>query len=142
MTDGVTDYLSWPGLTHVWHMKKTVAKDGETKTTESVGIVRLPKHILGERAIAEAVSEYIRGHWGIETSLHGKRDTSFGEDRSMIRKGHAPQTMAILRNIVTSIFHRGTVRNFKSAMRKFAADPTELFEFLGLITATQPAIAA
>jgi len=142
VTDGVTDYLSWPGLTHVWHMKKTVAKDGETKTTESVGIVRLPKHILGERAIAEAVSEYIRGHWGIETSLHGKRDTSFGEDRSMIRKGHAPQTMAILRNIVTSIFHRGTVRNFKSAMRKFAADPTELFEFLGLITATQPAIAA
>lgn len=66
----------------------------------------------------------------------------FGEDKSMIRKAHAPQTMAILRNIVTSIFHRGTVRNFKSAMRKFAANPSELFDFLGLTAVAQTAIVA
>jgi len=142
VSNGLTDYVSWPGLTHVWFMKKTVRKDGETVTTESVGIVCLPEKIIGERAIAEAVAEYIRGHWGIETRLHKQRDVVFGEDKSMIRTGHAPQTMAILRNIVTSIFHRGTVRNFKSAMRKFAADPSELFDFLGLTTAVQPAIAA
>jgi predicted transposase YbfD/YdcC len=128
----ITDYLSWPGLTRVWWMKKTVIQDGKTTMTESVGIVGLPEAILGNKAIAETVSDYIRGHWSIETRLHKQRDAVFNEDKSMIRTGHAPQTMAILRNIVTSIFHRGTVRNFKSAMRKFAADPTELFDFLGL----------
>ena len=138
----ITDYLAWPGLTHVWYMKKTVRGKGGTAVTESVGIVRLPETILQGNDLATAVSGYIRGHWGIETRLHKQRDSVFGEDSSMIRKGHAPQTMAVLRNIVTSIFHRGAVRNFKSAMRKFAADPSELFEFLGLTGVTQPCLAA
>ncbi len=125
-------YLSWPGVTHVWEMKKTVVKNGEKTVTISVGITRIPPGILDKEKAAEQISGYIRGHWGIENRLHRQRDVVFNEDKSTIRKGHAPQTMAILKNIVTSIFHRGTVRNFKSAMRKFAADPEELFSFLGL----------
>lgn len=131
-------YLSWPGLTHVWEMKKTVTEDGKTTTTVSVGIARIPAGILEKEKPAEQLCGYIRGHWGIENRLHRTRDMTFNEDKSTIRKGHAPQTMAILRNIVTSIFHRATVRNFKSAMRKFAANPEELFQFLGL-TAVQEA---
>jgi predicted transposase YbfD/YdcC len=125
-------YLAWPGLTHLWEMKKTVTKNGETTTTVSVGIARIPVLIQEEGKIAEQITGLIRGHWGIENRLHRQRDVVFNEDKSTIKKGHAPQTMAILKNIVTSIFHRGTVRNFKSAMRKFAADPVELFQFLGL----------
>jgi len=128
-------YLSWPGVTHVWEMKKTVVKNGEKTVTISVGITRIPPGILDKEKAAEQISGYIRGHWGIENRLHRQRDVVFNEDKSTIRKGHAPQTMAILRNIVTSIFHRGTVRNFKSAMRKFAAEPEELFNFLGLKSA-------
>lgn len=131
-------YLSWPGLTHVWEMKKTVIKGGEKTVTTSVGIAMIPTLIREDGKIAEQIAGYIRGHWGIENRLHRTRDVIFNEDKSTIRKGHAPQTMAILKNIVTSIFHRGTVRNFKSAMRKFAADPEELFDFLGL-TKTQKA---
>ncbi len=131
-------YLSWPGLTHVWEMKKTVTEDGKTTATVSIGIARIPATIQQEGKLAEQITGYIRGHWGIESRLHRQRDVIFNEDKSTIRKGHAPQTMAILRNIVNSIFHRGTVRNFKSAMRKFAADPEELFQFLGL-TAVQEA---
>jgi predicted transposase YbfD/YdcC len=128
-------YLSWPGVTHVWEMTKTVTKGKETTTTVSVGIARIPEEILEEGKIAEQIAGLIRGHWGIENRLHRQRDVVLHEDKSTIRAGHAPQTMAILKNIVTSIFHRGTVRNFKSAMRKFAADPEELFHFLGLVEA-------
>jgi predicted transposase YbfD/YdcC len=142
VSSDIVTYLNWPGLTHIWHMKKTVTRKGKTTTTESVGIASLPKEILGDTIVAEEVSAYIRGHWGIETRLHKQRDVVFGEDTSMIRTGHAPQAMAVLRNIVTSLFHRGTVRNFKSAMRRFAADPTELFAFLGLTRVAQRAIAA
>jgi len=133
----ITDYLSWPGLTHVWWMKKMVTKDGKTSTTESVGIASLPEKIIGNKVVVEEVVSYIRGHWGIETRLHRTRDVVFGEDKATIRKGHAPQTMAVLRNIVISIFHRGTVRNFKSAMRHFAAKPDKLFAFLGLTAVAQ-----
>lgn len=135
----ISAYLNWPGLTHVWWMKKTVTKKEETTTTESVGIACLPEEIRGDRMVGQAVSAYIRGHWSIETRLHKQRDVVFGEDKGMIRRGHAPHTMAILRNIVTSLFHRGTVRNFKSAMRKFAADPSDLFDFLGLTAVQQAA---
>jgi predicted transposase YbfD/YdcC len=130
-------YLSWPGLTHVWEMKKTITKDKQTTTTVSVGIARIPSEIRNEEKTAEQITGLIRGHWGIENRLHRQRDVIFNEDKSTIRKGHAPQTMAILKNIVTSLFHRGTVRNFKSAMRKFAADPEELFQFLGLTQAAK-----
>jgi predicted transposase YbfD/YdcC len=133
------EYLSWPGLTHVWEMQKTVTKKNaegilETTTTTSVGITRIPEEILEGGKEAQQITGLIRGHWGIENSLHRTRDVTFKEDNSTIRKGHAPQTMAILRNIVTSLFHRGTVRSFPTAMRRFAAHPEELFTFLGLTT--------
>lgn len=135
-------YLSWPGLTHVWEMKKTVTKGGEKTVTTSVGIAKIPEAIRNETKTAEQITGYIRGHWGIENRLHRTRDVVFNEDKSTIRKGHAPQTMAILKNIVTSIFHRGTVRNFRSAMRRFAANPEELFDFLGLTTVQKARIYA
>lgn len=131
-------YLNWPGLTHVWQMQKTVTKKNtegvkETTIETSVGIARIPAEILHVGAVAQQISEYIRGHWGIENRLHRQRDMVFNEDRATIRKANAPQVMAALKNIVISIFHRATVRNFKTAMRRFAARPEELFPFLGLI---------
>lgn len=118
-------------------MKKTVTRKGEKTVMTSVGIARIPEVIQEQgytkrNPLAEQIARYIREHWGIENRLHRTRDVVFNEDKSTIRIGHAPQTMAILKNIVTSIFHRGTVRNFKSAMRRFAADPEELFDFPGL----------
>ena len=134
VSEDLTEYLSWPGLTHVWEMQKTVTKKGTTIVTTSVGIARIPEEIQNVGKEAEQIAGLIRGHWGIENRLHRTRDVTFNEDKSTIRKGHAPQTMAILKNIVTSLFHRGTVRSFPAAMRRFAANPEELFDFLGLTT--------
>jgi predicted transposase YbfD/YdcC len=142
VSEDLTDYLSWPGLTHVWEMQKTVTKNKETTVTTSVGIARIPLSIQNLEMIAAQICNLIRGHWGIENSLHRTRDVIFNEDNATIRKGHAPQTMAILKNIVTSLFHRGTVRSFPTAMRRFAANPEELFAFLGLQTVQKARIYA
>jgi len=69
------DYLSWPGLTHAWEMRKTITKKNgkgikETATTVSVGIARIPEKILVEGKIAEQIAGLIRGHWGVENRLH------------------------------------------------------------------------
>jgi len=89
---------------------------------------------------AEKLNQYLRGHWGIENGLHRTRDVSFKEDKATIRKGNAPQVMAALRNLVISILHRGTVRSFQTAFRRFTAHPEELFQFLGLTTVAKTAI--
>lgn len=124
-------YIAWPGLTHIWQQTKTVIRQGKSTTEVSVGIACIPDEIRQD-TIAGQIANYIRGHWGIENRLHRQRDMVFREDRTTIRKGSAPQIMAATKNIVLSIFHRATVRNFKTAQRRFAAHPEELFAFLGL----------
>ncbi len=124
----LNDYLSWPGLTHVWQCTREITRKGVTTTEVAVGIASLPK----EFATAEKLNQYLRGHWSIENCLHRVRDVSFHEDKATIRKGSAPQVMAALKNLVISIFHRATVRSFPTAFRRFAAKPEELFQFLGL----------
>jgi len=133
ISNGLVSYLSWPGLNQVWKLTKEIKQKGSRTVEQSVGIARIPKELSDTIPIAQKVSECVRGHWGIENRLHRTRDTVFNEDHGTIRKGSAPQTMAALRNLVTSIFHLGTVRSFPKAQRRFAAKPTELFTFLGLI---------
>jgi predicted transposase YbfD/YdcC len=124
-------YLNWPGLTHVWECTREVKRKDETTTEVAIGIASFPK-ALEQLATAEKLNEYLRGHWSIENGLHRTRDVTFNEDKATIRKGKAPQVMAALRNLVISILHRGTVRSFTTAFRRFAAHPEELFQFLGL----------
>jgi predicted transposase YbfD/YdcC len=48
-------------------------------------------------ADAEQFARAVRGHWGIENSLHYVLDVAFGEDGSRLRKDKGPENMAILR---------------------------------------------
>lgn len=128
MSSDLVDYLSWPGLTQVFKVKRA-REDKEGKTEETVyGIARLP----GKFNTPEHLNGYLRGHWSIENNLHRVRDVSFGEDKSTIRTGQAPQVMAMLRNLAITIFQRGEVKSYPKAFRRFSAHPEELFEFLGL----------
>jgi hypothetical protein len=134
-------YLDWPGLTHVWECAREVKRSGKTTREVAFGLASFPKE-LEQRATAEKLNQYLRGHWGIENGLHRTRDVSFNEDKATIRKGKAPQIMAALKNLVISILHRGTVRSIKIAFRRFAAHPEELFHFLGLTDVAKAAVLA
>jgi predicted transposase YbfD/YdcC len=45
----------------------------------------------------------VRGHWGIENSLHWVLDIAFREDESRLRKGHGPENLALLRRLAVSL---------------------------------------
>lgn len=138
MSRDLTSYLHWPGLTHVFKVKRD-RSDKNQKSTEIIfGIASLPERYSS----IEGLSKYLRGHWSIENNLHRVRDVSFGEDKSTIRKGHAPEVMAGLRNLVISIFQRGNVKSYPQAFRRFSAQPEELFTFLGLNQISQRVIYA
>ena len=58
-------------------------------------------------------------HWSIENSSHYVRDETFDEDRSRIRKGHAPQVMATIRNLSIGVIRLAGRNNIAEAVRYF-----------------------
>lgn len=75
--------------------------------------------------------QLIRGHWAIE-SRHWVRDVVFGEDRSRLRSGAAPQIMAALRNLAHTLIRRGGTKRIAAQRRAFAAHPAHALRTLGL----------
>ncbi len=60
-------------------------------------------YILSKKLNARSFGAAVRGHWGIENSLHWQLDMSFGEDRCRIRKGHADANFAVIRRMALSL---------------------------------------
>lgn len=72
-------------------------------------------------ATAQAFLTSIREHWQIENGLHWVLDIAFREDESRIRKDHAPQNMAVLRQMALNLLKQETaVKVGIAAKRKMA----------------------
>jgi predicted transposase YbfD/YdcC len=86
----------WKGLKRIGVAINVTTRDGET--TDAVRYYILSKR-LGARPFGAAV----RGHWGIENSLHWQLDVTFGEDRCRVRKGLADANLSIVRRTALSL---------------------------------------
>ena len=77
------------------------------------------------------LAKLIRQHWSIESSLHWVLDVTFTEDKSRIRKDHAPQTSAMLRRLAVSILSQDTsIKDNIRGKRYRACLSTEVLERL------------
>lgn len=70
-----------------------------------------------------------RGHWSIE-SRHFVRDVTFGEDRSPLRSGDAPQILAACRNLAHTLIRRTGTTAIAAARRAFAYHPARALTLL------------
>ncbi len=104
----------------------TVRRTG--KTTQE--IVYLITTLSAPLASPQRLLALVRGHWCIENSLHYVRDVTFGEDRSRLRSGQAPQVMATLRNLAITLMHRCSQFQIASARRHFSYHPQEALALL------------
>jgi len=97
------------------------------KETSEVRYYILSKYLSGKR-FAEAV----RGHWGIENSLHWQLDVTFGEDQSRIRKGHADVNFSLLRRTSLSLLKNNKTAKVgvKNKRLKAASDDDYRLEVL------------
>jgi predicted transposase YbfD/YdcC len=73
-----------------------------------------------EQAPPKLIASWLRRHWGIENSVHWVRDVSYDEDRSTVRTGTAPQTMAALRNTAMNLHRLAGAANIAEACRTAA----------------------
>ncbi len=124
----LTAYLSlrWPHLQQVAEVMRTVTCKG--KTTHEV--LYLITDLTPQQASPHRLLQINRGHWHIENGLHYVRDVDFGEDRSRLRSGNAPQVMAALRNLVITLIHRLGSAQIAASRRYFAYHPEQALAFL------------
>jgi predicted transposase YbfD/YdcC len=87
----------WPGLKAIG-MACRVTEHANGKRSDDVRYYIVSRYLSGKK-FADAV----RGHWGIENSLHWQLDVTFGEDQSRVRKGHADANFSLLRRTALSL---------------------------------------
>lgn len=111
-----TDAIEWLGEQgHEWAGLKSLAAIESQRRTGGKVTSEIRYFISSLSGSAEQLALAARGHWGIENSLHWVLDVTMNEDRSRIRKDHAPENLSILRKIAINSIKRET--STKSSVR-------------------------
>ncbi len=87
-------------------------------------------YLCSARLDAATFARAVRGHWGIENRLHWVLDVVFKDDLSRLRKGHAPENMAVVRHMATNLLHQAKPTTSLKNRRKRAGWNTAYLESL------------
>lgn len=101
-------FSDWAKLATIVMVIRVILVNGRETSEVSYFLSSLPARV-------KTLAKRIRQHWSIESQLHWVLDVTFTEDASRIRKGHAPQTLAMLRRLAVSILSSDT--SLKDSLR-------------------------
>jgi predicted transposase YbfD/YdcC len=86
-----------------WAGLKTIGMAIRETGPENDPNVEIRYYIASFSSDAKKFAAAVRGHWGIENSLHWVLDVTFREDDSRIRKGHGGDNVGWLRKVAISL---------------------------------------
>jgi len=115
----------WPGLRSIGFVESTREVNNQVSTETRYFISSLAPD-------AQEFAEAVRGHWGIENSLHWVLDVNFKDDGCRIRKDNAPQNFAIIKHMAYNLIQkeRSTKKSMNSKRRLAGWDERYLLKVL------------
>jgi len=120
------------------------ADRAEWEGLKSVGVVEARRTVNGQESVerryyqsslrqeVRQFAKAVRGHWGVENSLHWVLDVVFGEDESRARSGSAAENLAATRRLAINLLRRDKTckRSLKGKLMRAAIDPDYLKRIL------------
>lgn len=106
---------------------KNIRDTDKWKNLKTIGMVESERHVgdkitCDKRYYINSISEQskifseaVRGHWGIENTLHWTLDMTFREDESRIRRDNAAENLAVLRHITLNTLRQE--KTFKKSIK-------------------------
>ncbi len=105
-----TGKLDWLSVRGQWAALRSVAVV-EAERTLGEKTTRERRYYLSSLPPeAPALARAIRGHWGIENSLHWVLDVAMNEDQCRVRTGHAATNLATLRHLALNLLRQDTTK--------------------------------
>ena len=120
-TKGLRNAADWKNLTTIGICYSERIVDG-VKTEES-------RYFIGSRKTsAKVYGQALRGHWGIENSLHWQLDVTFDEDRNRVSKRNGAENLALMRRLTLSLLQAHPAKHSIAKKRFTAAINPEFLE--------------
>lgn len=108
-------------LTEEWKGAKSIGQVHNVSLRDGKEVSEIRYYLSSMEVGVKRFAGAVRGHWGIENSLHWVLDMTFREDESRIRKGHGPDNFALLRRFAINILNLDTSKESTRKKRKRAA---------------------
>lgn len=117
-------FLDWPGVHQVFMLERQVtnAISGHRRSETVYGLTSCSP----AKADAAQLLDWTQAYWRIENSLHYRRDTTLGEDRTRVTNQRFAEVLSILNNFVVSLTQKLQLLNLASARRQFDAQTSQL----------------
>ena len=95
----------WVGLKSIG---MTITYRGEGQEASDEGEIRY--YIMSFASNVHQFARAVRGHWGIENSLHWVMDVTFREDKSRIHKDQGGENVSWLRRLAITLLKNDVTR--------------------------------
>ncbi len=123
-----TEQLEWFADRNAWEGLKSVGRVEARRTINGKESVECRYYLSSLGNDAARLARAVRGHWGVENSLHWVLDVVFGEDDSRARSGFAAENLAATRRLALNLLRRDKTckRSLKGKLLRAAIDPDYL----------------
>lgn len=118
----VTNNLDWLDCHQEWRDLTSLIEVTCRRTIQGE-ITEAKRFFISDLILTpEKAGELARSHWLIENHLHWNMDVNFSEDRTLASIGHAPENLAMLKRIASTLIRmdlggiRGTAQRRRQAM--------------------------